>query len=150
MRNVGGFVNALRVDNSNAIGKLSGSIDLNMCSNGNNIAQLNAPQMIWQYPSLPSGVSNFNGSFSQCRYGKDMNGKVVIEGLIKGCTNDMDLFTLPVGFHPKYHKYFAILSNDGSNLNAGSIIINSNGVVRLDKNIGGAFISIECCFMGEQ
>ena len=139
MRNVGGFVNALRVDNGNAIGKLSGSIDLNMCSNGNNIAQLNAPQMIWQYPSLPSGVSNFNGSFSQCRYGKDMNGKVVI-----------DLFTLPVGFHPKYHKYFAILSNDGSNLNAGSIIINSNGVVRLDKNIGSAFISIECCFMGEQ
>lgn len=150
IRNVGGFVNALRIDNTSSSGKLSGSIELNVCSHGNNIAQLNAPQMIWQYPELPEGVTNFNGSFSQCRYGKDMNGNVVIEGLIKGCTDDMDLFTLPVGFRPKYNKYFTILSNDGSNLNAGSMVINSNGVVRLDKNIGNAFISLECSFVAEQ
>ena len=150
IRNVCGFVNALRIDNTSSSGKLSGSIELNVCSHGNNIAQLNAPQMIWQYPELPEGVTNFNGSFSQCRYGKDMNGNVVIEGLIKGCTDDMDLFTLPVGFRPKYNKYFTILSNDGSNLNAGSMVINSNGVVRLDKNIGNAFISLECSFVAEQ
>lgn len=150
IRNVGGFVNALRIDNTSSSGKLSGSIELNVCSHGNNIAQLNAPQMIWQYPELPEGVTNFNGSFSQCRYGKDMNGNVVIEGLIKGCTDDMDLFTLPVGFRPKYNKYFSIVSNDGSNLSTGTMIVNSNGVVRLDKNIGNAFISLECSFVAEQ
>lgn len=150
IRNVGGFVNALRIDNTSSSGKLSGSIDLNMCSHGNNISQLNAPQMIWQYPSLPSGVSNFNGSFSQCRYGKDKNGNVFIEGLIKGCTDSMDLFTLPIGYRPKYNKYYNIVSNDGSNLKTGTMIINSNGVVRLDKNIGSAFISIECTFVAEQ
>lgn len=150
IRNVGGFVNALRVDNSNSISKISGSIDLNMCSNGNNISQLNAPQMIWQNPELPDGITNFNGSFAQCRYGKDASGRTIIEGLIKGCRDDTDLFTLPVGFRPKYNKYFTILSNNGSNLSAGSMIVNSNGVVRLDKNIGSAFVSIECSFFAEQ
>lgn len=150
IRNVGGFVNALRVDNVEASNKLSGSIDLNMCSHGNNIAQLNTPQMIWQYPELPEGVSNFDGSFAQCRYGKDKSGNVFIEGLIKGCTDNMDLFTLPIGFRPKYNKYFNIVSNDGENLKAGTMLVNSNGVVRLDKNIGNAFISIECSFVGEQ
>lgn len=149
-RNVGGFVNALRVDNTTTPSKLSGSIDLNMCSHGNNIAQINATQMIWQYPELPEGITNFNGSFAQCRYGKDMTGNVVIEGLIKGCTDDKDLFTLPVGYRPKYNKYFNIVSNNGTNLTTGTMIINSNGVVRLDKNIGNAFISIECQFFGEQ
>lgn len=150
IRNVGGFVNALKIDNTTSNGKLSGSIDLNICSHGNNIAQLNAPQVIWQYPTLPEDVSNFNGSFAQCRYGKDKSGNVFIEGLIKGCTDNMDLFTLPIGFRPKYNKYFNIVSNDGENLKAGTMIVNSNGVVRLDKNIGNVFISIECSFVGEQ
>lgn len=149
-RNVGGFVNALRVDNTTQSSKLSGSIDLNMCSHGNNISQLNAPQMIWQYPELPEGVTNFDGSFAQCRYGKDKSGNVFIEGLIKGCTNNMDLFTLPIGYRPLYNKFFNIVSNDGSTVSTGSMIINSNGVVRLDQNIGNAFISIECSFVAEQ
>ena len=149
-RKVGGHVNAIRLDNTTNSGNLSGSIKLDNSSNGNNIAQLNTPQMIWEYPTLPDGISNFNGSFSQCRYGKDRSGNIIIEGLIKGCSDNMDLFTLPIGFRPKYNKYFTIISNDGTTLSTGSMIINSNGVVRLDKNIGSAFISIECCFMGEQ
>ena len=149
-RNVGGFVNALRVDNTTSPSKLSGSIDLNMCSHGNNISQLNTPQMIWNYPQLPEGVSNFNGSYAQCRYGKDRNGNVFIEGLIKGCGSNMDLFTLPIGFRPLYNKYFSIVSNDGSTITMGTMLINSNGVVRLDQNIGSAFISIECSFVAEQ
>ena len=149
-RKVGGHVNAIRLDNTTNSGNLSGSIKLDNSSNGNNIAQLNTPQMIWEYPTLPDGISNFNGSFSQCRYGKDRSGNIIIEGLIKGCSDNMDLFTLPIGFRPKYNKYFTIISNDGTTLSTGSMIINSNGVVRLDKNIGSAFISVECCFMGEQ
>ena len=149
-RKVGGHVNAIRLDNTTNSGNLSWSIKLDNSSNGNNIAQLNTPQMIWEYPTLPDGISNFNGSFSQCRYGKDRSGNIIIEGLIKGCSDNMDLFTLPIGFRPKYNKYFTIISNDGTTLSTGSMIINSNGVVRLDKNIGSAFISVECCFMGEQ
>lgn len=150
IRKIGGHVNALRLDNTTSAGNLSGSIKLDTSSNGNNITQLNTPQMIWEYPLLPDGISNFNGSFAQCRYGKDRSGNIIIEGLLKGCSDNMDLFTLPIGYRPKYNKYFVITSNDGVSLSTGTMIINSNGVVRLDKNIGSAFISIECCFMGEQ
>lgn len=152
IRNVGGFVNALKIDNTTSNGKLSGSIDLNMCSHGNNIAQLNFSQLIWNEVTLISPITNVGSNFTPLRYSKDVNGLVKIEGTIKGLTTGVtnSLFTLPVGYRPKYHKFYDVVNYNGGTVQIGKILINRNGTVTIEGTLNDNRNDINIEFYAEQ
>lgn len=137
-RKKGKHVNALRVDNASSISNLSGSITLNQISCGNNISQLNFPQLVWCDVTLTSPIENVAGC-TPLRYCKDDN-KVRIEGTIRGLTNGSinTLFTLPVGYRPKYSQFFNTISYNESSIQIGKILVYNNGNVTIE----GTFNSI--------
>ena len=149
LRKVGGFVNALRVDTTTDIQKLSGSINL-MYSNGNNISSINTPQIIWNEVQLPDGVTNVGSNFTPLRYCKNNIGEVVVEGTVRGASSSQTtkLFTLPVGFRPKYHRFYDVNDTEGSKI--GKILVNRNGDVSVEGNLSLSRIDISFTFLAEQ
>ena len=149
LRNAGGsVVNALRVDTTTDIQKLSGSINL-MYSNGNNISSINSPQFVWSEVQLPEGVTNFGSNFTPLRYCKNNIGEVVVEGTVKGVSSSQEtkLFTLPVGFRPKYHRFYDVNDIEGSKI--GKVLVNRNGDVTVEGNLSSSRIDISFSFLAE-
>ena len=136
-RRVGEHVNALRLDNTTSINNLSGSITLDKSSHGNNIACLNFPQLNWIDATLTPPIANVGSSFTPLRYTKDINGKVRIEGTLKGLTSGSTntLFTLPVGYRPKYHMFYDIVNYKDSTLQIGKLLVNKNGNVTIEGTL---------------
>ena len=149
LRNVGGFVNALRVDTATSIDKLSGSIKL-MYSNGNNISSLNSPQFVWNEVQLPDGVTNLGSNFTPLRYCKNIVGEVVVEGTVKGASSGQStkLFTLPIGYRPKYHRFYDVNDTEGSKI--GKVLVNRNGDVTIEGNLSSSRIDISFSFLAEE
>ena len=149
LRSVGGFVNALRVDTATSIDKLSGSIKL-MYSHGNNISPLNSPQFVWSEVQLPDGVTNLGSNFTPLRYCKNIVGEVVVEGTVKGVSSGKStkLFTLPVGFRPKYHRFYDVNDTEGSKI--GKVLVNRNGDVTIEGNLSSSRIDISFSFLAEE
>ena len=136
-RRVGEHINAIRLDNTTSINNLSGTITLDKISNGNNISQLNFPQLNWVDVTLTSPIANVGSSFTPLRYSKDINGKVRIEGTLKGLTSGSTntLFTLPVGYRPKYHMFYDIVNYKDSTLQIGKLLVNRNGNVTIEGTL---------------
>ena len=151
-RKFGEHVNAIRLDNTTSIDNLSGSITLDKTSNGNNISQLNFPQFIWNDVTLISPITNVGSNFTPLRYSKDVNGLVRIEGAIKGLTTGKTntLFTLPIGYRPKYHKFYDVVNYNDGIAQIGKILINRNGAVTIEGTLNDNRNDINIEFYAEQ
>lgn len=151
-RKVGGHVNAIRVDNTTSINNLSGSITLDKTSNGNNIGMINFPQIMWYYPTLPTGVTNVGSSFTHLRYCKDNNGNIKVEATLAGLASGVStkLFTLPVGYRPLYHRFYDLVNYSGSTLQIGKILVNRNGDVSVEGTLNSTRCDINFEFYAEQ
>ena len=151
-RKFGEHVNAIRLDNTTSINNLSGSITLDKTSNGNNIPQLNFPQLIWNEVTLIPPIANVGSNFTPLRYSKDVTGLVRIEGTIKGLTTGVTntLFTLPVGYRPKYHKFYDVVNYNGGVAQIGKILINRNGTVTIEGTLNDNRNDIIIEFYAEQ
>ena len=151
-RRKGDHVNAIRLDNTTSINNLSGSIKIDKVSHGNNINCLNFPQLIWTNVVLTSPIQNLGSNFTPLRYAKHTNGKVRIEGTIKGLVSGSSntLFTLPIGYRPKYHMFFDVVNYEGSTVQIGKILINRNGDVSIDGTLNTNKTNICVEFYAEQ
>ena len=82
----------------------------------------------WIIPSLENGFLNYNTFwFGEARYRKK-NGIVYMEGLVKDCSANGVLFTLPLGFRPSNLLMLSNISYTGT-YTVGRIDVKSNGEV---------------------
>lgn len=151
-RNVGGHVNAVRLDNTSSFDTLSGSILIDKSSNGNNIPMLNYPQLLWISPTLPNGITNVGSSFVSLRYCKDNSGKVKVEGALAGIPSGVSttLFTLPIGYRPSSHRFYDVVNYNGTTLQVGKILVNRSGTVSIEGTINATRCDINFEFYAEQ
>ena len=153
LRRRNGFhVDDIRLDNTTSINNLSGSITLDKISYGNNIACLNFPQLTWYGVTLTLPIENVGSNFAPLRYSKDITGKVRIEGTIKGLTSGSTntLFTLPIKYRPKYHKFYDIVNYSGSTIQIGKLLVNRNGDVTIEGTLNTVRTDICVEFYAEE
>jgi len=77
----------------------------------------------WVLPTFANGWSNFGGIYQVARYRK-VGDVVQVEGLVKGGTFNVAMFTLPVGFRPPLTVQFAQISNGAA---AAGISVQTDG-----------------------
>ena len=77
------------------------------------------------YPTLLNGFENYD-DFRKIRFGKTLNGFVVVSGLVKGSENGI-VFVLPDGYIPSHHTYFSCVCSSGHCL----VVVDNNGNVTL-------------------
>jgi hypothetical protein len=113
---------------------------------------VNFPQLIWAYPTLPSGITNTGSSFTPLRYTKDCENLVKVEAALTGLTSGVStkIFTLPIGFRPFYHRFYDIVNYSGSTLQLGKILVNRNGDVSVEGTLNSTRCDINFEFYAEQ
>jgi hypothetical protein len=81
----------------------------------------------WTEPTLQNGWVNFGAPLATVGYRKDTHNYVRIKGTIKDGTVTVNtvLFTLPVGYRPSEHRYFAVYSSSVT----GSVVVYNTGAV---------------------
>ncbi|OIB00202.1 hypothetical protein AK95_23880 [Paenibacillus sp. LC231] len=93
----------------------------------------------WIEPTLLNGWVNYGSSYANARYYKDSNGRVHIEGLVKGGPSTLPavLFRLPRGYIPSKTLTDIIHSSDGTTQSFGRLGIASNGDVIITAGYSG-------------
>lgn len=81
----------------------------------------------WIAPTLLNGWVNYGGGLATAGYRKDTHGYVRIKGNIKNGTTATNtvLFTLPEGYRPLEHRYFAVYNGTS----AANVVVYSTGDV---------------------
>jgi hypothetical protein len=79
---------------------------------------------------VSNGWGNYGtSSAASAQYKKDAHGRVWLRGNIKNGTIGATAFTLPAGFRPLYHMYFATNCYNGSANVFGQLEINTDGTI---------------------
>jgi hypothetical protein len=140
---------SLHVDVKPTNNNFSGCIELSWDSLGNNCSKLNHNSNWWISPQFVDGISNFYDGWQPLSYAKARDGFVSITGMIKGVpTSGSIIFTLPVGYRPKYLKKFPCVTNDGTTDAPASIVVKPTGEVQID-NMKSGFTAVECNFLAD-
>lgn len=103
----------------------------------------------WQNLSLQNSWVYY-GSGSLPQYRRDQFGAIYVKGLIKGGAtgNSTVLFTLPVGYRPADHHYFACF--DGANVLQRLEISNTDGTVFISNGgvaLNNGFLVLDTIFI---
>ena len=94
-----------------------------------------------------TGWSNYSSDYGGARYRRYTNGRVEIQGLVKGATGFGSLvFVLPVGYRPNKRQVFGTVSDSAG---ASRLDVNSNGDVYFMQG-GAGFVSLNVSFFGDQ
>jgi hypothetical protein len=94
----------------------------------------------WTGLPFAAGFGNYELGNVTCKYSKDSNGIVRIQGLVKATSAysyGAVMATLPEGYRPALNILFPSFYFDGANVGAAYVPINSAGQILIGGSIGG-------------
>ena len=84
-------------------------------------------------PPFQNGWVNYSATAAQTGFWRD-RGVVYIGGVVKDGTVGVPIFTLPLGYRPRWNAAFPVVSQSGPNPAFGTARVDSNGAVYADAS----------------
>jgi len=94
----------------------------------------------WNGLPFNAGFANYELGNVTCKYSKDSNGIVRIQGLVKATSPysyGATIATLPEGYRPALNILFPSFYFDGTNVGSAYVPVRSDGTILIGGSIGG-------------